>query len=170
MIATSAAPYEIRRAYVAGIAYTGVFCLVMCQFAPHRERKRICSSAVACGPRMGGTFSAAASRHEQEVISFYEASYALVAESLPHVDRVHRISLISRGIAAPGYTLQLPIEDRDLMTRSELLDRLTGLMGGRTARSLSFMRSPLAPMTTWRGPRTLPSTAKCGLSSRRRMR
>ncbi len=87
---------------------------------------------------MRGNFSAVASRHEQEVISFYEASHALVAESLPHVDRVHRISIIPRGIAALGYTLQLPIEDRDLMTRPELLDRLTVLMGGRTAEELVF--------------------------------
>jgi Peptidase family M41 len=54
---------------VTGIAYTGVFCLVMCQFVPHRGRKGICLSVVACGPRMKGNFSAAASRHEQEVIS-----------------------------------------------------------------------------------------------------
>jgi hypothetical protein len=54
---------------VTGIAYTGVFCLVMCQFVPHRGRKGICLSVVACGPRTRGNFSAAASRHEQEVIS-----------------------------------------------------------------------------------------------------
>jgi cell division protease FtsH len=59
---------------------------------------------------MRGNFSAAASQHEQEVISFHEASHAMVAEALPHVDRVHRISIIPRGIVALGYTLQLPTE------------------------------------------------------------
>jgi cell division protease FtsH len=87
---------------------------------------------------MRRNFSAAASRHEQEVISFHEASHALVAESLPHVDRVHRISIIPRGIAALGYTLQQPTEDRYPMTRSELLDRLTVLIEGRTAEELVF--------------------------------
>jgi cell division protease FtsH len=78
------------------------------------------------------------SRREQEIIAYHESGHALVAESLPHVDRVHRISIIPRGITALGYTLQLPTEDRYLMTRSELLDRLTVLMGGRTAEELAF--------------------------------
>ena len=78
------------------------------------------------------------SRQELEIIAYHESGHALVAESLPHVDRVHRISIIPRGIAALGYTLQLPTQDRYLMTRSELLDRLTVLMGGRTAEELIF--------------------------------
>jgi cell division protease FtsH len=78
------------------------------------------------------------SRHEQEVIAYHESGHALVAESLPHVDRVHRISIIPRGIAALGYTLQLPTEDRYLVTRSELLERLTVLLAGRTAEELVF--------------------------------
>ncbi|HXH10605.1 MAG TPA: ATP-dependent zinc metalloprotease FtsH [Alphaproteobacteria bacterium] len=78
------------------------------------------------------------SQREQEVIAFHESGHALVAESLSHVDRVHRISIIPRGIAALGYTLQLPTEDRYLMTRSELLERLTVLMGGRTAEEMVF--------------------------------
>jgi cell division protease FtsH len=78
------------------------------------------------------------SRHEQEVIAYHESGHALVAESLPHTDRVHRISIIPRGIAALGYTLQLPTEDRYLMTRSELLDRLTTLLAGRVAEELTF--------------------------------
>jgi cell division protease FtsH len=78
------------------------------------------------------------SRQEQEIIAYHESGHALVAESLPHADRVHRISIIPRGIAALGYTLQLPTQDRYLMTRSELLDRLTVLMGGRTAEELAF--------------------------------
>jgi cell division protease FtsH len=78
------------------------------------------------------------SRREQEIIAYHESGHALVAESLTQVDRVHRISIIPRGIAALGYTLQLPTQDRYLMTRSELLDRLTVLMGGRTAEELAF--------------------------------
>jgi cell division protease FtsH len=78
------------------------------------------------------------SRQELEIIAYHESGHALVAESLPHVDRVHRISIIPRGIAALGYTLQLHTQDRYLITRSELLDRLTVLMGGRTAEELVF--------------------------------
>jgi cell division protease FtsH len=77
-------------------------------------------------------------RHEQEIIAYHESGHALVAESLPHADRVHRLSIIPRGIAALGYTLQLPTEDRYLMTRAELLDQLAVLLGGRTAEELVF--------------------------------
>jgi len=78
------------------------------------------------------------SRREQEVIAYHESGHALVAESLTHTDPVHRISIIPRGIAALGYTLQLPTQDRYLMTRSELTDRMTVLLGGRTAEELVF--------------------------------
>ena len=78
------------------------------------------------------------SKHEQEVIAYHESGHALVAESLPHTDPVHRISIIPRGIAALGYTLQLPTEDRYLMTRSELLDRMTVALAGRSAEELVF--------------------------------
>ncbi|MDX1251789.1 MAG: ATP-dependent zinc metalloprotease FtsH [Gammaproteobacteria bacterium] len=78
------------------------------------------------------------SKHEQEIVAYHESGHALVAESLPHADRVYRISIIPRGIAALGYTLQLPTQDRYLMTRTELLDRLTVLLGGRTAEELVF--------------------------------
>jgi len=61
-----------------------------------------------------------------------------VAESVKHTDRVHKISIIPRGIAALGYTQQQPTEDRYLMTRSELLDRLAVLLGGRAAEELVF--------------------------------
>jgi cell division protease FtsH len=78
------------------------------------------------------------SRHEREVIAYHESGHALVAESLPHTDPVHRISIIPRGIAALGYTLQLPTQDRYLMTRTELLERLTVLLAGRAAEELVF--------------------------------
>jgi cell division protease FtsH len=75
---------------------------------------------------------------EKEIVAYHEAGHALVAASLPNADPVHRISIIPRGIAALGYTLQLPTEDRYLMTRSELLDKLAVLFGGRVAEELVF--------------------------------
>jgi cell division protease FtsH len=75
---------------------------------------------------------------EKEIVAYHESGHALVAASLPNTDPVHRISIIPRGIAALGYTLQLPIEDRYLMTRSELLDKLAVLFGGRMAEELVF--------------------------------
>ncbi len=78
------------------------------------------------------------SPREQEIIAYHESGHALVAESLPRADRVHRISIIPRGIAALGYTLQLPTEDRYLLTRSELQDRLAVLLAGRAAEEVVF--------------------------------
>ncbi|MFQ5847929.1 MAG: ATP-dependent zinc metalloprotease FtsH [Candidatus Methylomirabilales bacterium] len=78
---------------------------------------------------------------EKEIVAYHESGHALVATSLPHADPVHKISIIPRGIAALGYTLQLPTEDRYLLTRSELLDRLTVLLGGRCAEELVFHES-----------------------------
>jgi len=75
---------------------------------------------------------------EKEIVAYHESGHALVAASLPNSDPVHRISIIPRGIAALGYTLQLPTEDRYLMTRSELLDKLAVLFGGRMAEELVF--------------------------------
>jgi cell division protease FtsH len=76
------------------------------------------------------------SKKEQHLVAYHEAGHALVAARSPHADPVHRISIIPRGIAAPGYTLQLPTEDRYLVTRAELLDRLAVLFGGRAAEEL----------------------------------
>src|ERR1700744_4300988 len=74
---------------------------------------------------------------ERRVVAFHEAGHALVAELLPSVDAVHRISIIPRGRAL-GYTLNLPAEDRYLRTRAELVDMMTMLLGGRAAESLVF--------------------------------
>ncbi len=76
--------------------------------------------------------------NEKEIVSFHESGHAIVAESVEHADPVHKISIIPRGIAALGYTQQRPTEDRYLMTRSELLDRLAVLLGGRVAEELVF--------------------------------
>ena len=75
---------------------------------------------------------------EKEIVSFHESGHAIVAESVEHADPVHKVSIIPRGIAALGYTQQRPTEDRYLMTRSELLDRLAVLLGGRVAEELVF--------------------------------
>jgi cell division protease FtsH len=78
------------------------------------------------------------SKKEKEIVAFHESGHAIVASLLPNADPVRRISIIPRGISALGYTLQLPTEDRYLMTRSELLDRLAVLLGGRVAEEIVF--------------------------------
>jgi cell division protease FtsH len=75
---------------------------------------------------------------EKETVAYHEAGHALVAESRAHADRVSKISIIPRGIGALGYTQQLPTEDRYLLKRSELLDRLDVLLGGRVAEELVY--------------------------------
>jgi cell division protease FtsH len=75
--------------------------------------------------------------HEKAVIAYHEAGHALVAELLPSVDRVHKISIVPRGRAL-GYTLNLPNEDRYLKTREELIDHMTVLIAGRIAEQLVF--------------------------------
>lgn len=75
---------------------------------------------------------------EKAIIAHHEIGHALTAESLPHMDPVRKVSIIPRGIAALGYTQQLPTEDRYLMTRSELEHRLCVLLAGRVAEDLIF--------------------------------
>jgi cell division protease FtsH len=78
------------------------------------------------------------SKKEKEIVAFHESGHAIVASLLPNADPVRRISIIPRGISALGYTLQLPTEDRYLMTKTELVDRLTVLLGGRVAEEITF--------------------------------
>jgi len=73
---------------------------------------------------------------EKKTVAYHEAGHALVAELVPGADPVNKISIIPRGVAALGYTQQLPTEDRYLMTRSELLARLYVLLGGRVAEEM----------------------------------
>ncbi len=75
---------------------------------------------------------------EKEIVAHHEAGHALVAMSVDHADPVNKISIIPRGFGALGYTKQLPTEDRYLLTREELLDRVRVLLGGRTAEELVF--------------------------------
>jgi cell division protease FtsH len=73
---------------------------------------------------------------EKKTIAHHEAGHAIVAELVPDADPVSKISIIPRGVAALGYTQQLPTEDRYLMTRSELMARIYTLLGGRVAEEL----------------------------------
>ena len=75
---------------------------------------------------------------ERKVVAYHEMGHALVALSLPGVDRVHKISIIPRGIGALGYTIQRPTEDRFLMTREELESKMAVLLGGRASEHLAF--------------------------------
>jgi cell division protease FtsH len=75
---------------------------------------------------------------EKRTVAYHESGHALVAELVPGADPVAKISIIPRGVAALGYTQQLPTEDRYLMTRSELLARIYVLLGGRVAEEMIF--------------------------------
>jgi cell division protease FtsH len=75
---------------------------------------------------------------EKERVAYHEAGHALVALSVEHADPVHRVSIIPRSVGALGHTLQLPTEERFLMTRTELRDQLTVMFGGRAAEELTF--------------------------------
>ncbi|RME36451.1 MAG: ATP-dependent zinc metalloprotease FtsH [Planctomycetota bacterium] len=75
---------------------------------------------------------------EKKRVAYHEAGHALVARFCPHADPVHKISIVPRGRAALGYTLQLPTEDQFLLTEEELLDRIRGLLGGRAAEEVVF--------------------------------
>ena len=75
---------------------------------------------------------------EREVVAHHEMGHALVAMSLPNADRVHKVSIIPRGVGALGYTIQRPTEDRYLITHDELLDKMAVLMGGRAAEWIVF--------------------------------
>ena len=75
---------------------------------------------------------------EREIVAHHEMGHAIVAMSLPGTDPVQKISIIPRGIAALGYTMQVPTQDRFLMSRSELMNRIASLLGGRAAEELVF--------------------------------
>ncbi|MDI9387785.1 MAG: ATP-dependent zinc metalloprotease FtsH [Synergistota bacterium] len=75
---------------------------------------------------------------EKLIIAYHETGHALVAKRIPSCDPVHKISIIPRGHMALGYTLQLPEEDRFLMSKNELLDKICVLFGGRVAEELKF--------------------------------
>lgn len=78
------------------------------------------------------------SKREKKIKAVHESGHALIALLLPGADPVHKISIIPRGYGVGGYTLQVPDEDRNLITQKELLDRITVLLGGRVAEELYF--------------------------------
>ncbi len=78
------------------------------------------------------------SPYEKSIVACHESGHALVSIMVPGSDPVHKVSIIPRGTAALGYTMQTPIEDRYIMTRKELLAKLTVLLGGRSAEELMF--------------------------------
>ena len=78
------------------------------------------------------------SEKERDIVAHHEMGHALVAVSVAHADPVHKVTIIPRGVAALGMTYQLPTEDRFLLTRSEIEDRLAVLLGGRVAEELVY--------------------------------
>jgi cell division protease FtsH len=78
------------------------------------------------------------SDRERRIVAFHEAGHAIVATLLPGLDPVHKISIVQRGFGALGYTMQLPLEDRYLMSKTDLEHQLAVLLGGRTAEILVF--------------------------------
>ena len=78
------------------------------------------------------------SEDQKRRVAYHEVGHALVAAHSPHADRVHKISIIPRGRAALGYTMQLPGEDQYLLTRGELTDKIRGILGGRAAEEIIF--------------------------------
>ena len=78
------------------------------------------------------------SEEERRTIAYHETGHALVAASIPGSDPVQKVSIIPRGIGALGYTIQRPTEDRFLMSKTSLIDKMTILMGGRAAESIVF--------------------------------
>jgi cell division protease FtsH len=78
------------------------------------------------------------SQKEREIVAYHESGHAIVATVIPGMDPVHKISIVQRGFGALGYTMQLPLEDRYLMQRRDLLNQLAVLLGGRTAEEIAL--------------------------------
>ncbi|MGH9346717.1 MAG: hypothetical protein ACRD26_05560, partial [Vicinamibacterales bacterium] len=76
--------------------------------------------------------------HEREIVAYHESGHAIVATSIEGMDPVHKISIVQRGFGALGYTMQLPLEDRYLLQRRDLLNQLAVLLGGRTAEEIAL--------------------------------
>jgi cell division protease FtsH len=75
---------------------------------------------------------------ERETIAYHESGHAIVASALPGLDPVHKISIVQRGFGALGYTMQLPLEDRYLLTRTDLQNQMAVLLAGRSAEELAI--------------------------------
>jgi cell division protease FtsH len=92
---------------------------------------------VIAGPERKGRIL---SGKEKEITAYHEVGHAVLAELLPLADPVHKVSILSRGPAL-GYTIQLPLDERQIISRRELLDKITGLLGGRVAEELRFQET-----------------------------
>src|SRR5687768_15948845 len=77
------------------------------------------------------------STREREIVAYHESGHAIVASVLPNMDPVHKVSIVARGFGALGYTMQLPLEDRYLMQKGDLLNQLAILLGGRAAEEIA---------------------------------
>lgn len=80
------------------------------------------------------------SPREREIVAYHESGHAIVGWYLEHTDPVMKVSIVPRGLAALGYTLQTPLEDRFLMTTEELMDKICALLGGRVAEEIVYGR------------------------------
>jgi len=103
--------------------------------AVEKEELQEAIERVVAGPQRK---SRVISKNEKEIIAYHESGHSFLSLFLPHADPLHKVSIIPRGIAALGYTMQLPTQDRYLLSKSELLDRLCVLLGGRAAEELIF--------------------------------
>jgi cell division protease FtsH len=77
------------------------------------------------------------SDREKKIVAYHEVGHAVLSQLLPNADKVHKISILPRGMAL-GYTLQLPLEDKYLVTKGQALDQITVMMGGRVAEEMFF--------------------------------
>ena len=75
---------------------------------------------------------------ERKIVAYHESGHAIVGYFTPGADEVQKVSIVPRGIGALGYTLQMPLEDRYLMSKTELLGKIKGLLGGRAAEEIVF--------------------------------
>ncbi|MFW5755633.1 MAG: ATP-dependent zinc metalloprotease FtsH [Tangfeifania sp.] len=75
---------------------------------------------------------------EKKIVAYHESGHAIVGYFTPGADQVQKVSIVPRGIGALGYTLQMPLEDRYLMTKEEIVGKIKGLLGGRAAEEITF--------------------------------
>jgi cell division protease FtsH len=89
--------------------------------------------------------SRALNEKEREIVAHHEMGHALMGMLLPHADPVHKVSIVPRGAAALGVTIQVPLEDRYLLTEAELRDRMTVILGGRAAEEVVYGQVSTGP-------------------------